>query len=78
MNQQQINQSEWENQQNWSGPVWLGIYFSRIDTRSWVPKRIPGMGWTLNVGRQAGLFRLIGTIIGIPLLIVLIMVFANR
>lgn len=71
MDQQQINRSEWEDQRNWSGPIWLGVYFSKNDTRTWVPKRIPGMGWTINVGRSSGVLWLVGTIIGIPLLVVL-------
>ena len=77
MDQQQINKLEWENQQNWSGPSWLGVYFSKNDTRTWVPKRIPSMGWTINVGGSAGVFWLIGIIIGVPLLVVLVTVLMN-
>jgi uncharacterized membrane protein len=77
MQQQQRNQPEWENPQNWSGPRWLGVYSGRNDTLTWVPKRIPGMGWTVNVGRPAGVFWLVGTIVGIPLLMVLVTVLAG-
>ena len=51
--QKQINQSAWENDDNWSGGF-LSLYFSKTDTRVWVPKRRPAMGLTLNLGRSAG------------------------
>jgi uncharacterized membrane protein len=70
--QQQINKSEWDDPRNWFGPNWLCVYFSKNDTRTWVPKRIPSMGWTINLGRTAGVIWLTGFIIGIPLLIILI------
>ena len=77
MNQQQINKMEWENPLNWSGPLWLCVYSSRKDTRTWVPKRIPAMGWTVNLGRKAGVAWLAGILAGIPLLIVLVSVFSR-
>ena len=51
--QKQINKAEWENEENWSGGF-LSLYFSKRDTRVWVPKRRPRMGLTLNLGRSAG------------------------
>lgn len=51
MTQQDSNQQEWENPTNWSGPRWMGIYFSKRDTRTWVPKSKPILGWTLNFGQ---------------------------
>ena len=48
--QQAINQAEWSDPANWSGPKLFGLYSSRADTRAWVPKRTPGLGWTLNLG----------------------------
>lgn len=77
MEQRQINRMEWENPLNWSGPRWLGIYSSKRDTRTWVPKRIPTMGWTVNLGRRAGVVWLAGILAGIPLLIILITVITN-
>lgn len=71
MDQDRINQAEWENPDNWSGPRWLGVYCSRTDTRVVVPKRIPVMGWTVNLGRKAGVVVLLGTLVGIALLVVL-------
>lgn len=53
MDQQEINRREWENPANWSGGI-FGLYFSKKDTRIWVPKSIPAFGWTVNVGHPAG------------------------
>lgn len=54
MTQQDINQAEWSNPLNWSGPKLLGLYSSKSDTRVWVPKRTPALGWTINVGHGSG------------------------
>lgn len=54
MTQDDINQAEWDDPANWSPPRWLGIYFSKTDTRNWVPKPIPILGWTVNLGRPGG------------------------
>ena len=69
-----MNRTEWSRAENWSsGPKWLSIYFSHDDSRTWVPKRIPSMGWTLNLAKSGavawllavvGLFWLIGLLIG--------------
>jgi hypothetical protein len=37
MHQTEINKTEWSNPENWS----VGLYFSKKDSRTWVPKRIP-------------------------------------
>lgn len=47
------NKDEWKNPANWSGPKWLALYFSKKDTRLWVPKKNPMMGWTLNFGHDS-------------------------
>jgi len=52
--QEDINQREWDDEQNWTGPDWLAIYFSKRDSRSWVPKKIPALGWTVNLGQFGG------------------------
>lgn len=78
MNQQHINNAEWEDERNWSGPRWLGVYFSKKDTRTVVPKRIVSMGWTVNLGRPSGVFILVGIIVGIPLLVILATVFGGQ
>lgn len=54
MDQRQINKAEWSNRDNWGGPRWMSVYFSKKDTRTWVPKQIPWMGWTLNLARTSG------------------------
>ena len=51
MAQDEINQAEWEDRTNWKGPRWLSSYYSKNDSRKWVPKQIQGMGWTLNGAR---------------------------
>ena len=70
--QREIGRAEWENPDNWGGPDWMAIYFSKRDTRTWVPKRLPWMGWTLNLGTRAGVYWLVGFLAGIPTLIVTI------
>ena len=56
MNQDTINETEWKDASNWTGPQWLSVYFSKRDSRVWVPKQIPALGWTLNLGQRAGVF----------------------
>lgn len=73
MDQKQINRAEWENPQNWSGPRSLSAYFSKTDTRTWVPKQIPATGFTLNLGKTAGVFWLIAFLVGLPLLVIVLM-----
>ncbi len=70
MDQGEINKSEWNNPENWSGPRWMRLYFSKRDSRTWVPKPIPAMGWTINLGKDAGAYWFLGSIIIPPLLIV--------
>ena len=31
------NDRQWDNEDHWAGP---GIYFSKADTRLWVPKKV--------------------------------------
>lgn len=54
MNQREIDEAEWKNPDNWSGPGLFIFYFSKRDSRTWVPKSIPWMGWTVNLGHPAG------------------------
>jgi uncharacterized membrane protein len=54
MTQDEIDRREWQDPRNWRGG-WLGIYHSPRDSRVWVPKRNPAMGWTVNTARTAGL-----------------------
>ncbi|RUO71311.1 hypothetical protein [Pseudidiomarina salinarum] len=54
MTQDDINSQEWHDAKNWLGPRWLGIYFSKKDARSWVPKPGPILGRAINLGNPAG------------------------
>jgi len=40
--QDELNQAEWENPDNWTT-----IYFSKKDSRSWIPKKILNMAGQL-------------------------------
>jgi uncharacterized membrane protein len=71
MTQEEINQSEWSDPKNWSGPRWLKLYISRRDTRTWVPKRHPALGWTINLGNSRGAGWLVGVVIGAIAFVVL-------
>ena len=75
MTQDEINEKEWGNPDNWAGP---GFYFSKRDSRVWVPKSIPWMGWTLNIARPMWAYLLLAFIIGIPLFIIIISVVARK
>ena len=43
-----------ENLQEHSGTWKWGCYYNPNDPRTFVPKRMAGMGWTINTGRPAG------------------------
>ncbi len=67
--QDETNQAEWANPDNWTT-----IYFSKKDSRTWVPKQNPRHGWTINFGNASGakwiyylfgLFLLLGIILGV-------------
>lgn len=73
--QKEINRLEWENPDNWSGGI-LGIYFSKKDSRLWVPKSTPWMGWTLNLGHNAGSW-LYTLLLLLPFFIVIILTLLN-
>lgn len=64
--QDRINQAEWENPGNWSDSL-FAVYFSKRDSRVWVPKRRPSLGWTLNFGHSSSMVWLAGIIL-LPLL----------
>ncbi len=64
MDKEVLNTKEWNDPRNWHMGI-LGIYFSRVDTRLFVPKgNAPVFGWTFNFGHRyivlvlAGLFML--------------------
>jgi len=44
MDQRMINEAEWSHPDNWSGPKWISVYFSKRDSRVWVAKQLAGLG----------------------------------
>ncbi|GHA00292.1 hypothetical protein GCM10008090_06260 [Arenicella chitinivorans] len=72
MAESEINQQEWQDERNWV--TWFGIYSSRRDSRLWVPKRMPALGWTINFGHPRGPL-LFWCILGVLALLVLLAVY---
>ncbi len=73
MTQDNVNKEEWGKAGNWSaGSKWICVYFSHKDSRTWVPKRIPSHGCTMNLAKQAGVAWLTGFLVGIPDFIILV------
>lgn len=70
MSQHEINQSEWKNPANWGGPKLISVYFSKRDSRTWVPKQIPWTGWTVNLAKTAGVLWYFGIVLGAMLLVI--------
>lgn len=70
MVEREVNDLEWENRANWFAG-WF--YHSWLDTRTWVPKRVPAFGDTINFARPLGL----AIAIAIPTLIAALIVTAS-
>jgi uncharacterized membrane protein len=70
MHQDEINDREWHDPTNWTGGV-LRRYASERDTRLWVPKSNPTLGWTLNFAHPSSMVCLVGLVL-VPVLMVLI------
>ena len=70
MTQREIDDAEWHNPANWHGGL-LGIYYSKRDSRSFVPKRNPIMGITINFARPLGIAFLVGILAFAAIMIVL-------
>lgn len=60
MTQPEIDDAEWHTPGNWHGGP-LGLYFSRRDSRPFVPKR-SGLGATVNFARGAGVGFFLGVL----------------
>ncbi|MFW5830233.1 MAG: DUF5808 domain-containing protein [Planctomycetota bacterium] len=76
---QAVDQAAWSDPANWTGSM-LGVYFSKRDFRLWVPKRIPAMGWTINLGHPAGprwLFGIMLVLALLPVLLTLLLMWAG-
>ena len=54
--QQQVNLEEWNNPDNWSGLGLWKVYFSKRDSRVWVPRLWNGAmsPHTINMGHRWG------------------------
>jgi uncharacterized membrane protein len=68
--QEEIDAEEWANPANWGG--WFGSYRSKRDSRTWVPKRNPDLGSTLNFARSGAWWSLLG-LFTVPLAFVLLL-----
>ena len=77
MEQEKTSRKERVTTLNWNSEKCGGVYFSRADSSTLVPKRIAKMGWTLNFVKPAGVAKLIGFLVGIPLLTLAIVFFAK-
>lgn len=64
MNQQAINDQEWQNPERWKNL----FYSSSKDSRLWVPKKNPTMGWTVNLGHKYGKIVLISSM-AVPIIL---------
>ena len=62
MNQDEINQQEWNNPENWC----LFCYCSPRDSRVIVPKRW-GFGWTINLRNKNGARILVTLLLLVPI-----------
>jgi len=71
MNTKEINNSEWNNVNNWSRLGLFGIYFSKNDSRAIVPKATPVLGWTLNFGHRYSVLSLVAIMV-LPVAIVIV------
>jgi uncharacterized membrane protein len=78
MDQQEINKTEWVKAENWGGPRWISVYFSKKDSRTWVPKQIPWMGWTLNLAKTSGVLMFLSILLGLCLLPMLVLIYITR
>jgi len=78
MEQKEINNTEWANPENWGGPRWISVYFSKNDSRTWVPKQIPWMGWTLNLAKTSGVLMFLSVLLGLCLLPMLVLIYITR
>ena len=76
MTEKERNDQEWRRVEAWRGGI-LGIYYNPRDTRAWVPKRNPSLGWTLNLAHDSARLWL-AVLIGVPVAIVLLSLRAKR
>jgi uncharacterized membrane protein len=66
--------AEWRDPRNWRARI---FYVAPRDPRLWVPKRPPGIGWTLNFSRPAS-WLVLALILGVPLVVALVPALSRR
>ena len=71
MNGHNLNETEWNNPDNWA----TGVYRSRADRRMIVPKR-RGFGVTVNFGNRNAVILFLA-LLALPLLIFLVLHFSG-
>lgn len=65
--QKAINEAEWNDADNWGGPRNLAVYFSKKDTRIWVPQQKKSFGVTPNLAHSGGILWMVAICLGIIL-----------
>ena len=70
MSQAERDEAEWHDPANWHGGP-LGLYYSKADSRSLVPKRNPAFGFTVNFARPWGVAFLVGILSFAAVIVVL-------
>ena len=68
MSQSEINDTEWQDAANWRVGT---FYFSRRDSRAFVPKRHALLGATINFAKPIGVAFLLGILVFAALIIYL-------
>ena len=63
LSQDELNQQEWDNPDNWGGTSWLEFYFSKNDSRTWVPKKNPLLGKTLNLAKPESAYWILAVVL---------------
>ena len=67
---------QWSNDpENWK---WGIFYFNKQDKRIFPPKRIPGMGWTINFASPASVLAFIALIVSILLITIYISEYVTK
>jgi uncharacterized membrane protein len=70
MSQAERDDAEWHDPANWHGGL-LGIYYSKADSRTFVPKPNPAFGFTVNFARPGGVAFFVGILLFAAAMVVL-------
>ena len=60
--QGKILKEKWDSHDNPDNWKWGLFYYNKMDKRIFPPKRIPGLGWTVNFANPYSFLTLIGII----------------